>query len=572
MIFRKLNKKVSFGNTAVRSLFTTSLLMLLVTYVSTIASTIIAGNIVGEDALCAVNLVSPLYNYATFFAGMIGIGGSLMYFRYLGAYKKDRANEIFSQSIILAITIGAILFIAMTIGKNTFINSLEVSEEIRKEAQAFWTFEKCLIFLAPIDFLLFELLYTDTRRCIIANVVFFTVGIGSSIIFTSLYGTIGTSLGMALGTLLCDLVLCSHFISNKNDFSFKFHFSWSDLIDICKLSLVDASTYLDSGMLITLINRYTINHFSVSTLPITAVMITILDAVVIFDSAGSALAPVAEIYLGEGNNNDEKDTAKYSLLLAIAFGLVVSLALIIVAPNIPKFFGLTDSKQIASTTTALRLFAPSMLFYSISYMLISHYIAIRKIRIAIAFEWTKAYILPSICIFIFGRLFGYNGVWGSFVLAELLTVIIFVLGIKKISKNNNSIWLLEDNNYPTFSRSYIIEEYTFVSARDDIESFLKQHKVKKNTVVKIMMVVEDMTNLIFNHNYGKRIVIQYTVFIKDDGIYLYERDNGEIYDLTNSDMDISDFREYIFSCVIDSCDNKRYLMAIDYNRSVFCFK
>ena len=75
--------KVSFGNSLVKSLLFSSLMMLLVTYASTVSSTLIAGKIVGNNALCAINLVSPLNGYVNFIAGMIGIGSSLLYFRYL---------------------------------------------------------------------------------------------------------------------------------------------------------------------------------------------------------------------------------------------------------------------------------------------------------------------------------------------------------------------------------------------------------------------------------------------------------------------------------------------------------
>ena len=543
---KKRLSDLSFGNAVINSLLLSALLMTMVMYLSTVSSTLVAGKIVGNNALSAINLVTPLYNYATFFSGIIGIGSPLLYFRYIGAYKKDRADEIFGQSIILSISIGVAMFIVMSVIETPYLDSLNIGNEIRYEAEQFWKFERFLVAIAPFDFLLFELLCADTNLIIKGNIAFFTIGIGSSIVFTKMFGTMGTSMGMFLGTLVCDIILCTHFFRKTNEFKFKFHISFKDIKEVLSLSLVDSSTYLDCGLLVTFINKFVLTHFSEKMLPITAIMVTILDITVVFDCVGSAFAPVSEVYLGENNNNNEKDVARYSLFISFIFGLIFTLIFIIGAPIFPKFFEIEDAYQASLLVKIIRLFAPSMLLYSLSYMLISHYIAIRKITMAVIMEWSKAFIAPVICITIFGNIFGFIGMWSSFFIAQVLCTICFLIYIKLFSNKEKSIWLLENNDCPSFSRSYYANETNIIASRNDIESFLLNNSINKNVINKIMITVEDMTNLIMQNNPNKKVILQYDVLIKEDGIYLYERDNGNIYDLTNSDINISNFNEYIF--------------------------
>lgn len=564
--------KLSFANSAVNKLLLSCLLISLVTYLSTVSSSLIAGKIVGNNALSAINLINPLYNYANFFSGMIGIGSSLMYFRFIGAYKKDRANEIFGQSIILSISIGILIFIVMSVIETPYLDSLNISNELRYEAEQFWKFEKVVMALLPSDFVLFEMLCTDTKLILIADIAFYVTGIGSSIIFTNLFGTMGTSMGMTVGIIICDLILCTHFLSKKNEFKFKFHFSFKDIKEMLNLSLVDSSTYLDSGLLIMFINTYVLKNFSEDMLPVTAVMVTILDIIIVFDCVGSAFSPVAEVFLGENNFNDEKDVARYSLFISQVFGVLVTILFIVAAPLFPQFFRIEDPIQADLLVKVIRLFAPSMLLYSLSYMIISHYIAIRKISLAVIIEWTKALIAPAICILIFGGLFGFKGIWGSFFIAQILCALCFNLSIKLFSKRNKSIWLLDDNAYPTFSCSYYANKENVINARNDIEKFLIDTSVNKSIINKIIMTIEDMTNIVIDKNPNRKVIIQYNVFIHDDCIYLYERDNGEIYDLTNPDNNITSFNEYIFNCISGTFNDKQYLISIDYNRSVFCYR
>lgn len=565
-------RNVSFGNALVKSMLLSSLLMVLVTYVSTVSSTLIAGKIVGNNALCAIDLISPLSGYVNFVAGMIGIGTSLLYFRYTGANNINKANRIFSQGLVTAIIAGVLIFTIATVGKDSYLSSLNVSKEILYEADRYWTYYRFQLAIMPLDYFLLILLFPDTRRVIFANAVLYIVGIGSSILLTYKLGTLGTSIGMTIGIVLSDLVLCTHFISKKNTFKFVFHFSLSDCLDVMKLSFVNSSTYLDNSLLVAFINHYVISHFSDSMLPITSVMITILDITVIFDSVGSAFAPVAEVYLGEENYKDETNLAKFSLSIAILFGIGIALFFIIFAPIFPKFFEISDAEQSKTLIECIRLFAPSLLFYSASYMIIYHYIAIRKIEVAVIFEWLRSFIIPALCIMLFGSVFGFVGVWGVFILAQFLSTIGILKIIRYFIGKEKSVWLLDDNKYLSFSKSYIVNIESVIKARDDAERFLKQNNIDEKTTNLIMITIEDMTNLIMNHNFNRKVIVQYTISIRDDCIFLYERDNGISYDLSNTDMDISNFREYIFSCVLQLYDYKQYLILVDYNRNIFNYK
>ena len=564
-------RKVSFGNALVKSLLFSSLLMLLATYMSTVSSTLIAGRIVGNNALCAINLVSPLTGYANFIAGMIGIGSSLIYFRYLGADNTKKANEVFSQGIVLSIISGLLIFVIMTFGRDFYFNSLNVSQAVLNEAKIYWSFYRLFVSFLPFDFLLYELLFPDTKRIIAANIVLYVVGIGSSILLTRLYGTYGTSFGMAIGIIACDLVLCSHFFSNNSEFKFVFHFSFKDTLEVLRVSLVDSSTYLDTSLLVAFINRYVIIHFSESMLPITSIMITILDITVIFDCVGSAYAPVAEVYLGEENYKDEIDLTKYSLSIAIVLGAIFTLIFIIFAPLFPRFFNMNDPYEINLLIKLIRLFAPSLLLYSVSYMMISHYIAIRRITIAVIFEWLKAFIMPAICAFVFGNLFGFEGMWASFIIAQIISVFGMLLVIRLIFGKERSVWILDVGEYPTFSKSYIVNSDSIIEARNDAELFLKENSIDNGITSKIMMTIEDMTNLIKNHN-NRKVIVQYNICIRDNCIYIYERDNGKPYELSNLGSDISSFNEYVFSCVVNSFDYKQHLIVVDYNRNIFEYK
>ena len=79
-----------------------SIIAMLLQTIITITDGYFTGNYVGENALAAINLGLPiLYFYLG--AGLcIGVGGSVISGRLLGAKEKQKASEVFSQTLMTA--------------------------------------------------------------------------------------------------------------------------------------------------------------------------------------------------------------------------------------------------------------------------------------------------------------------------------------------------------------------------------------------------------------------------------------------------------------------------------------
>lgn len=569
-INRIKKSNVSFGNNLINTLFWPSLVMMSLLCVVAVSNTVIVGIFVGEKGLSGVNLVFPFYSYANFFGGIIGVGSGLLYFRFLGEREKDRANEIFTQGLFLSIVIGIILFLLMQFGEDLYLNSLDISNEVRAEARAFWEYEKYLIGITPLNYFLLQMIYTNAPINLTANIVSFVSGIGLSILFTKLYGSMGASLGMFIGSGLSILILCIHFFTKKNIFSFRWHFSWKDIIKICKLALVDASKYLDSGLLLTFMNYFIIKNFSESMLPVTSVVLTVFDITVIFDAIGASYTPISEVYLGEGNNYDQKMCARHSFILSIFFGCAFMIIINLVAPYISLLCGVTSPEDVKLATKSIRIFSLAMPFVSMNFMLISQYVIVRKITLAVIYEWVKNFITPLICIIVLGKVIGFNGIWISFIVAEIVSLLGFVLGTRVFAKKK-SVFLIKDCEFPIFSQSYIASKQNSISARDDIQNFLLLNKIPKDIVLKVMLLIEESTMNVFEKN-KKKVIIQFTVQIHDDEIIIYERDNGVCFKLVDTDAKITDFRQYFYSNLLDLNFRKQYFLTVNYNRNVFTLK
>lgn len=82
-----------------------SIIAMLLQTIITITDGYFTGNYVGENALASINLGLPiLYFYLG--AGLcIGVGGSVISGRLLGAKERQKASEVFSQTMVTALCV-----------------------------------------------------------------------------------------------------------------------------------------------------------------------------------------------------------------------------------------------------------------------------------------------------------------------------------------------------------------------------------------------------------------------------------------------------------------------------------
>ena len=85
-------KKNSFITKKYKALLFANLLGWVVTLVGSLSDSILAGILISEEAVCAVELVSPLFNILMFFAVLLALGVSTLFSTYMGAFEKDKAK------------------------------------------------------------------------------------------------------------------------------------------------------------------------------------------------------------------------------------------------------------------------------------------------------------------------------------------------------------------------------------------------------------------------------------------------------------------------------------------------
>lgn len=87
------------------------------------------------------------------------------------------------------------------------------------------------------------------------------------------------------------------------------------------------------------------------------------------------------------------------------------------------------------------------------------------------------------------------------------------------------------------------------------------------------MVTEEigLTILENNKQAKKPILIELSLFFENNQVLIIERDSGKLFDLTDPDVQIKGLSGFILSGLMESHNEKAYLVTTGYNRNMIRF-
>ena len=125
------------------------------------SDSIIAGVVIGSDAVMGVTLITPLYSLAAFFGSVFSLGLPILYSREMGGFNRDRADQIFGTGLLLAIVVGLVLFCLTRLFGNMYLLGCSASEAVLTQARGYLFWMQFTILILPIQMLVGAMVYSD---------------------------------------------------------------------------------------------------------------------------------------------------------------------------------------------------------------------------------------------------------------------------------------------------------------------------------------------------------------------------------------------------------------------------
>lgn len=557
------------------SLLLSSSVSLLVITLLTLSDALIAGVMLGEDAVAAICLVTPAYSLAAFFGSLISLGVPIIYNRAMGEFDKEKADRCFSFGLLMSAATGLILYTVFMLFGDAYLRFYEPSTAVFNAAKDYFFWYKYTFLLLPLCTLMREMVLADGDETLsmVSGVAQILGNIVCSIVLAKFVGIEGIALGSFIGTFAAVIVSFAHILRKGNSLKLGFCFSFKWLVDVSKYSAIDASTYLFLACFIAAMNRFITFVYGPEMLVLGAVILFVKEIQLLFDGVGGAFTPLMNIYLGEESYEAVKKCYRLSQKTAVVEGIILTLLMILAAPFIVKLYDISDPVAYSYAVGGVRIEVLSLVFVSLLYMLSSYYLLIDKIKLGVVMCALRDVVVVTPLCVILGYFFGIYGMFAGVAISPAVAYLISVLYIRLLYGKDNYPLLLSEKLKGFKHKFYEIKlnPESIVETQQQVEKYLVENGVDRKIVPKVKLLIEDLYMLIYEKNGAdKAVYAECTVIIRETGVQIITKDDGMLFDLSSDDVIAGSIVEFMVSGYMEKLkDNKKYLTTMSYNRNTF---
>lgn len=381
---------------------------------------------VGEAALSAIGIITPIFYILNIPAVLGGIGGGIMISYLSASGHKEKTGRVFTKAFFFMIISGFALFIVGTIFINPFTRFLGgVSANMDYALDYF----KILLIDSPFYVICFAgtyLLVNDNAQnlsmagMIVSNVVNIIIDVVFVVVLDK--GIKAAAWGTVIGQIAGCAVYAFHFLRKERLCRFDFSFAKAkiSLREIIQNGTPEALKYFLFFVQLFTANYLMQKYYGVAGLADATIIANLLLITTIFvEGISESVIPLTAALSGEKNKVGifmvKKIASRFSYLIIIP----LTLSVLIYPMWFPRLFSITDPEVLAAMPMSLRITSLSFLFMSLNLIIINSCVADGKSRTALWAVVIRILVLQIPLSFLIAMVDKENAPWIASLIAEV---------------------------------------------------------------------------------------------------------------------------------------------------------
>lgn len=413
-----------------------SIIAMMLQTVITITDGYFTGNYVGENALAAINLGLPiLYFYLG--AGLcVGVGGSVICGRLLGAKEKQKASEVFSQTMVTAVGVCIIISFFAFVLFSPILNVLRAGAEL---AGYFTEYYRIMLFTYPlmvVGTILGMFIRADGKPqvCMIVSIAGCILNMILDYIFVAVLslGVQGSAIGSLIVQIVTVLILLGYFFSQKA--GIRFHRFRFDKIINREMILNGSSEFI--GEMASAISMFAFNYVLMKYVGAEGVAaFTILGFVVygysmICIGFGQGMMPLISICWGARETETAFDIRKITNRILFVMGFLIAGIFFLTGRNYAGVFG-CSSNVADMVASGFRIYAVTFLVMGYDVINSMYFTSCGDAKSSALISALRGIVLLLGFTLVLPAIFGMTGVWMEAPCTETLTAVVSVYLLRK---------------------------------------------------------------------------------------------------------------------------------------------
>ena len=380
---------------------------------------------VSEVALTAVNISMPFTTGLFSVSILFAVGNSTIVAIFLGQGEKQKANEVFTQNVVLLCILSVLITILVMIFLDPFARFLGATDHILPYARTYIgtiaPFSVVYILSYSFETLIKTDGYPKLATIYVTSGAVLNCILDYILVMVLHKGVWGAAFATGISQAAVILLYLWHFLGSKGTIRFsKFHLMPSEIGRQIRNGMSSGITEFSSGIIIFFFNQAILKYIGEYAL-VSYTIISYVNTIVVMSMAGIAQGtqPLISYYYGKNESEKYKKLLKYGMVAAAAGSVVAVLICYVGAESIVGLF-LKESEASLSiySVRVLRIFILSFLLAGLNVVLGGYFTSVEKAGFATMISLTRSLIALVISLVFLTAVFGGEAIWWAPLIAE----------------------------------------------------------------------------------------------------------------------------------------------------------
>lgn len=394
----------------------------------TMVDGLFVSNLIGTNALSAINLTAPVIQLVTAVSTMLATGGSAVIMKKMGEGKRGEAKEDFTFLILVNVLVGAFMCVAGYMATGRIFAGMNLSADVERYCAEYLS--RYLLFTIPIllmnNFTLYMIASEKAALSLICSVAGGVLNMVLDYVLIAVFdmGISGAAVATGLGYSVTAVVGLFVFSRRKSLLHFrKPVFRFKVLANAATNGCSEMATALVTGI-ITMMFNWTMLHYvgEDGVAAVTIIMYVLMFASSLYTGYSYGVAPMLSFYHGEQNHDKLKRLVGLSMkVIAVISMITVAVSFVLTRPLV-SVFARPDNPVYDLAVTGNRICTIALLFIGFNIFASGMFTALSNGIVSAILAFSRSFVFMLITMMILPLVFGVNGIWLATPVAELMAL------------------------------------------------------------------------------------------------------------------------------------------------------
>ena len=392
----------------------------------TMVDGLFVSNLIGTDALSAINLTAPVIQLVTAVSTMLATGGSAVIMKKMGEKKAGEAREDFTFLILVNIVAGAVMCGLGYAVMDHIFAVMGLSAEVSGYCVGY--LGVYLLFTIPIllmnNFTLYMIACEKAALSLVCSVAGGVLNMVLDYVFIAVLdmGIRGAAAATGLGYSVTAVAGFIVFSRQKSLLHFKRPvLRWNVLKNAVSNGCSEMATALVTGI-VTMMFNWTMLRYAGEdgVAAVTIIMYVLMFASSLYTGYSYGVAPMLSYYYGEKNHVKLKKLVAASIKVIAAISAVTVAASFLLTKPLVSVFAHPDNPVYNLAVDGNRTCTVALVFIGFNIFASGMFTALSNGVVSAVLAFSRSFVFMLAAMLVLPAILGVNGIWLATPAAELM--------------------------------------------------------------------------------------------------------------------------------------------------------